>query len=503
MGTLAAGAGLFGFAFSPFDVFDAAARGLPGNLITAGIDTLVRVLGTLGFDVRRTAKLAEQTIAVCGFWVALSLLAVLFFAVWRSWHRAVVAGALWGGVLGVVLAALSSRFGFAAAPPALNALWLVASLLVWGALLGYAQARLLGGTLQDVEVARLDRRRFFIKLGSTAASVTVVGAVVGRLAAGRGAGESTEAAGETVQLPERGGPQPAPGTRPELTPVAEHYRIDIDTRVPQIRSEDWRLHITGEVARTLALDIETLRALPRRHQFITLSCISNPIAGPLIDTTLWAGVSLMRVLEQAQPTADARFAYMTAVDGFYECIDLDLVRADPRIMLAYAWNRRPLTAEHGFPLRVHIPNRYGMKQPKWLTGIELISEKRQGYWVERGWDELARVRATSVIDTVAADAAYVRDGTRVVPVGGIAYAGDRGISRVELRWDDGPWQLALLLPPLSQETWVLWRSDIPLAQGRHRLTVRCTDGDGRPQTEEVHPPHPSGATGLHHRVVQL
>ncbi|GAB4247332.1 MAG: hypothetical protein Kow00122_04620 [Thermoleophilia bacterium] len=194
---------------------------------------------------------------------------------------------------------------------------------------------------------------------------------------------------------------------------------------------------------------------------------------------------------------------MTAVDGFHEVVDLDLIRADERIMLTYAWNHAPLPAEHGYPLRVFIPDRYGMKQPKWIVGLEVTDRPRSGYWVERGWDPQARVRATAVIDTVAVNDVY-RDGRATfVPVGGIAYAGARGISRVEVRVDDGAWQEARLRPPLAPTTWVVWRFDWPFASGRHTFTVRCFEGDGTPQIAEPQGTEPSGATGLHATTATL
>ena len=70
-------------------------------------------------------------------------------------------------------------------------------------------------------------------------------------------------------------------------------------------------------------------------------------------------------------------------------------------MLAFAFNGEPLPARNGFPLRIHIPDHYGMKQPKWITEVQVINHDVDGYWVVRGWDKQAVVRATSVIDTVA------------------------------------------------------------------------------------------------------
>jgi hypothetical protein len=140
-----------------------------------------------------------------------------------------------------------------------------------------------------------------------------------------------------------------------------------------------------------------------------------------------------------------------------------------------------------------------MKQPKWITGIEVIDEYREGYWVERGWDEIAQVKATSVIDTVAVDAIIAEGSQRSVPVGGIAFSGARGISKVEVRVDGGPWEPAQLRSPLSETTWVIWRYEWPFEAGEHTFEVRCTEGDGTPQIEESSKSRPSGATGIHSR----
>ena len=222
-----------------------------------------------------------------------------------------------------------------------------------------------------------------------------------------------------------------------------------------------------------------------RSEFVTLSCISNSVGGDLISTTYWTGVSLQDILRDVQPTEEARYLDITSGDGFYETVALDLIESDPRIMLAYAWDGRPIPFDHGFPLRIWIPDRYGMKQPKWITGIEVVGEStvRDGYWVERGWDEIARMHTTSVVDTVAIDSIIGEGDERLVPVGGIAHAGARGVSRVEVRVDgEGPWHEARLRSPLSGTTWVIWRYDWPFEEGRHTFEVRAVESNGTPQT---------------------
>lgn len=194
-----------------------------------------------------------------------------------------------------------------------------------------------------------------------------------------------------------------------------------------------------------------------------------------------------------KPTAEELF--IEAADGFYESVAMsDLM--DDRTMFAYEMNGAPLPQENGYPLRIIIPNRYGMKQPKWIVNMEVLDQEGRGYWVERGWSPEAFVRATSVIDNVALEAADEEMGT--VPVGGIAYAGANGISKVELQVDDGPWlEAELRAPPLSHLTWVQWLYDWPRETGRHLFKVRAYDGLGVLQVVESNPVRPDGATGIH------
>jgi hypothetical protein len=309
----------------------------------------------------------------------------------------------------------------------------------------------------------------------------------------------------THSLPNAGAAvKPAPGTRAEFTPLESHYRIDINTTPPTIYEEQWQLDITGLVENPLALTLDELRRYEPLHQFVTLSCISNPVGGDLIGTTRWTGVSIQHLLPSLRLKANGTHLKIHAADGFFEVVPIETIKADERVMLAYAWDGLPLTKEHGFPLRIYIPDVHGMKQPKWITAIEVTDHWEPGYWVKRGWDKVAQMKATSVIDTVAVDMTVIHaDQRMLVPIGGIAHAGARGISKVELQVDDGPWQTALLRTPLSDLTWVIWRYDWPFQHGKHSFTVRCYDGQGIPQIVLQAPPEPSGATGLYSKTQMM
>ncbi len=515
---------LAGLPLAPYDVLDWLARTLPGGLIRLGIDVLVAMLTMLGLSVRGSAKTAEQIMAVGGLILTAAALSAALFAFLRAgWNSGepkplascVGLGAAVGLAFGAAVALMSLSLNRTAGVGSfIGALWVISLFTAWGASCAWAYRRLVVSSVPSAQaeiaagpaVEMLERRRFLIRLGSGAAAITVIGAgVTATLATrreevvGAATPSPTEAGRPFINLPNADDPLiPAPGTRAEYTPLEEHYRIDINARPPRVDGETWRLAVSGLVERPLTLSLEEIasRYVPI-HRFVTLSCISNEIAGDLISTTLWTGASLQEVLADAGPRPEAQYLTILAADGFHEALALEMVRNDARIMLTYRWDGQPLPAQHGFPLRLYIPDRYGMKQPKWITEIIVTDTYEPGYWVVRNWDETARVQATSVIDTVAVEAAYERGGQTYIPIGGIAYAGARGISRVEVKVDEGEWVAAALRTPLSATTWVIWRYDWPFEAGEHTFSVRCREGDGTPQIERRAPTFPSGATGLH------
>ena len=286
---------------------------------------------------------------------------------------------------------------------------------------------------------------------------------------------------------------PAPGTRPDVTPADRFYRVDINTGAPSINIDEWGLDVGGLFDRPRQLSLADLKAYPPVVQPITLSCISNPVGGDLIGTASWTGASLPTVLKDLGLRPEAKALALGSEDDYYESVELQDMQ-DPRTLLVYGMNGGPLPQAHGFPLRIYIPNRYGMKQPKWIISMVALDKDGPGYWVDRGWNKEARAQIVSVIDVVAVD--NVQDGR--VPVGGIAWAGARGIQKVEIQVDAGEWApAALRLPPLSPLTWVQWRYDWPVTPGHHTFTVRATDGTGALQTAADAGTFPNGANGYH------
>jgi DMSO/TMAO reductase YedYZ molybdopterin-dependent catalytic subunit len=506
--------------FPPFNLFDWQTRILPGSVLAKGINTMVRVIGwTHATDTSRVAKLAEQSMAVSEFILAGMAISALFFTLLRLGSRkaALLAGRILGVALGLAIAWASNLIeSSSTVSPATRAIWIVLLFVAWGAALGWVYHRLtrdqvaaaIGKSAAASAAERADRRRFLARFAGIASVITVVAAAIGKVGARRETAAlmtGAEPWSATNPLPNaRAAVQPAPGTRLELTPVSRHYRIDINTSPPSIPETSWRLKIHGLVSKPLEWTLADLRARPAMHQFITLSCISNTVGGDLTGTTRWSGVSLQQLLPDLGLRPNATHLKIQSADGFFEVVALDAIRGDDRVMLTYAWDGLPLPEKHGFPLRIYIPDRYGMKQPKWIESIEATDHWEPGYWVMRGWDREARMKATSVIDTIATNMMIAQPTQEMrVPIGGIAHAGVRGISKVELRVDNGEWMSTELRTPLSRQTWVVWRYDWPMQRGKHTFTVRCFEADGTPQIAREAPPDPSGATGLDTRSVML
>ena len=513
---------LLNFSFAPYDVFDWIARILPGAVVTFGIDLMIDSLEMLGLNVADTAKTAEHIQAVLVFAIAGIGATIIVYGVVgrRPAGSGPGLGLLVGAVLGLPIATISASMAQTSTHVSFIFLWVLGVFCVWGVITVATARRLLpqfslttGDSSSQIEtnsVKVVGRRQFLIQMGAATATVTVVGAGLGRvleidernrleaeLEAMKAYMSATPSA---IELPnENATLKPALGTRPEYTAVRDHYKVFIRSEPTVIDGATWTLPITGLVDNPVTFTLDDLRArYEARNEFVTLSCISNRVGGPLIGTTYWTGASLQDILADVIPRSDARYLLITCGDGFYETVDLDLINSDKRIMLAYNWDGNPIPFDHGFPLRIWLPDRFGMKQPKWITGIEVIGNYEPGYWVGRGWSKEALVKATSVVDTVAVDS-VIEDGDRkLIPIGGIAYAGARGISKVEVRVDYEPnWHNAELRTPLSDVAWVIWRYDWPFEEGRHDFQVRCVEADGTPQIEEEGPPRPDGATGLH------
>ena len=469
---------LLQLSFVPFDFFDWITRVLPGNVITAGIDLLVSSLQGLGLGpVDRVAKAAERGLALFIFLLIGAGIGLSVVYLSRSDDRKFVRNGFRTGLL-LGIAVLLIRFGSTLLSnyDTPDILWVILLFSAWGAAVGVL-IRMDTRIRSESSEIDLTRRSFFYWVGGVVFSTAVGSFGLARLLGGDGSLPATDIS-ESIEISDTSGVakspsqdvlnnriDPAPGTRPEITSNQDFYTIDINANFRRLDEESWRLEFDGLVNNPLSLTLAQIRARPSVTQIITLQCISNRVGGELTGTTKWKGVPLSHLLEEVGLLPGVKELAIEAADGFYESVSMEDLK-DERTLLVYEMNGEPLPDAHGFPLRIYIPSRYGRKQPKWITRITAIDFEGPGYWVDRGWSEEAFVVTTSVVDTKDAPSGLA-DGD-LFSVGGIAYSGERGVSKVEVQVDDADWQEALLRqPPLSPLTWVQWRIDWPFMSGSH------------------------------------
>ena len=286
-----------------------------------------------------------------------------------------------------------------------------------------------------------------------------------------------------------------PGLSSFYTPNRDFYRVDTALVVPRVAAEDWRLRVHGRVRRELELDFGQLLARPLIERDITLSCVSNEVGGRYVGTARWVGAPLAELLREAGVEPGADQLVSRSADGFTVGTPTAVVLDGRDAMLAVAMNGEPLPLTHGFPVRMLVPGLYGyVSATKWLVDLELTSfGDFDPYWVRRGWARQAPVKTMSRIDTPRP---LARQPAGRVAVAGVAWAQHRGIRRVEVRADGGPWRPARLAAEHSPDTWRQWVWPWEATPGRHTLEVRATDGTGATQPRGPGPAVP----GRRHRL---
>ena len=308
-------------------------------------------------------------------------------------------------------------------------------------------------------------------------------------------------AGSSVALPTVAAPAPpipagleaqVPGLTPLRTPVAGFFRIDTALVIPRPDPTDWRLRIDGMVGQPYELTMGELLAMPLVERDITLTCVSNPVGGDLCGSTRWTGVLVADLIRRAVPDLGADMVLSRSTDGFTASTPLEVLLDGRDAMIAVAMDGQPLTAVHGAPARLLTPGLYGfVGATKWLTRLTVTTfGADQAYWTQRGWSARAPVKTAARIDTPRG-----RLAAGSVPIAGVAWATHRGVGKVEVRVDVGPWQEAVLGPDVGPDYWRQWYLPWQADPGAHRLVARAYDGAGVVQTAQVTGVVPDGATG--------
>ncbi|MGW6408305.1 molybdopterin-dependent oxidoreductase [Streptomyces vinaceus] len=455
----------------------------------------------------RTFGEDDKTVLQLGILLVLALFAATLGVLALRFRRAGAAGVLVFGIVGS--AAALSR------PDAQGAGDVLPSLV--GALAGAAVLYVLAGkaapaaSAPGVEAAAggWSRRGFLTAASVTAAGATGAG-VLGRALSGqRGRGATASRDGLVLPAPASPAPVIAAGAQTRVagvsaftTPNRDFYRVDTALVVPKVDAAAWRLRIRGKgVTAPRSYSLAQLLARPLIERDITLTCVSNEVGGPYTGNARWLGVPLAGLLAECgvePPSKGGRADQLVArsVDGMTLGSPVEEVMDGRDAMLAVGMNGEPLPFEHGFPVRMLVPGLYGyVSACKWIEDIELTTfDAYDPYWVRRGWARRAPIKTQSRIDTPKP---FARPAAGTVMVAGVAWAQHRGIARVEVRVDDGPWQDAELAAQDTADTWRQWSYRWQAAPGGHSVTVRATDGAGAVQTEQRARTIPDGASGWH------
>jgi DMSO/TMAO reductase YedYZ molybdopterin-dependent catalytic subunit len=385
-------------------------------------------------------------------------------------------------------------FGVAWRP---NAWAAVASLfavgVVYGVTLDFFRATLHRDRRLAVRASRIASRRTFFGSIVAAGVAVVLFEGLRSIADATGWGRSDRVSGGSGVFPE------IDGLSLEVTPTPDFYHVSKNVFDPDVSPRNWRLELGGLVDRPLSLSLDDLRALPAVEGFATLACIDNPAGGDLIGNAFWRGVGLTDLLRAAGVRDGAVDVVFTASDDYVDSISIERAMM-PGCMLAYEMNGMPLNSAHGAPLRLIVPGLFGLKNVKWIARIDVAASDVKGYWQRRGWNDVAEYQTMSRIDVATASVVG-----RPATLAGVAFAGNRGISRVEVSTDNGAsWVAAELRPPLSPSAWVLWHASwTPQIVGRFEAIVRAVDGRGTLQAPTVASAFPNGVTGLHRVAVRV
>lgn len=389
--------------------------------------------------------------------------------------------------------------------------WVLVTLLGWARTRPAGVGRAASGSADDAPDPSEERRRFLVGAGAIGLLAVFGGMLGRRLVDGRA--ETVDAA--ALAIPDSVDPAPSvepdnafaiAGLTPVVTPNDAFYRIDTALTTPTPDVASWRLRVHGMVDREVSLTFDELAAMPLLDRYVTIACVSNEVGGKLIGNAKWTGVRLTDVLDMAGVQPGATQVVPRSVDGWTAGFPTEWVTAPERprdALIVLKMNDQPLPAAHGFPARLIVPGLYGyVSATKWLSELELTTlEAFDAYWVPRGWAKEAPILTQSRIDVPRQDTQF-HVGDSIV-IAGVAWAPDRGVSRVEVRVDDGEWQPATMATEIGPQTWVQWKMPWTGTAGRHTFTVRATDGTGAVQEEGPTPPPPDGARGYHAVSVQV
>ncbi|WP_439026453.1 molybdopterin-dependent oxidoreductase [Haloarchaeobius sp. DT45] len=455
-------------------------------VVNATPDVVVRYailwLGSAGHLLHIALAIA---IAVAG----LAVPSLLALALARRFDRPLLAPALTAVLVATVLVGATG----AVAPGAVGSL--SAAAVVGAGTLGFPRSSPAGdSTHPDARADPARRRLVGVFLGT--AAYAAVGSVLGGSAPQTGeAPEELASKVETDELLNDAAAQSfdVAGLGGLVTPIGEFYETDINSFDPSPAPEKWTLTVTGAVENEVTLEYDELTGRDPEHRFVTLRCVGESLNGHKMDNALWTGIPIADLIEEAGVSSDCGCVMAHAADGYFVQFPLAALEKG---FLAYGMNGMALPKQHGRPVRLLVPGHWGEVNVKWLTELEFLDEAVDGYWEKRGW------HGTGPVNTVAKLHATNRLDDGTVEVAGHAYAGTRGVDRVEVSTDGGDtWTDAEVSVPIpGDDVWRMWRYAFT-PDGPTEVVVRAVDGTGAVQSGETSNSFPSGASGWVRRTI--
>jgi DMSO/TMAO reductase YedYZ molybdopterin-dependent catalytic subunit len=417
------------------------------------------VLALVGF--RAAAAVAPQRAPVAGFTAATVLVFVCTFAVVRE-PLAVVVPALIGGGL-VTLVETSPTEGIGLDTDRRGAVLAIAGLV------GFNVVAHVIGLIRRRSTQRTEQR-----LADRAA----------RLEA-----ENMVSQARSLGLD-------AENTQPLVSEIGDFYVVDINPEPPAVDAGSWSLSVTGRVPESVELDYDDVRGYETVNRYKAIRCLSDDLGDNKLDNAVWTGVRMSDVLADVDPQGSHAMLY--GADDYYYSMPLDHLE---ECLLAYGMNGFELPQQHGYPVRLLVPDRWGKLHVKWLTEIEIINSESGGFWEAQGWHGMGPVNAVTKLDRISRP----EDGS--IRIVGHAYAGGRGVEAVEVTLDGGDtWEEAQLSEALpDDDTLRQWLYEIDADSqpegDAYEMAARVVDGEGNVQPSERTGPFPNGATGWIRRSI--